>query len=240
MIEYPPILITGIPRSGASMIAGVINICGAFGGEMSGYKGINENDEIKEILEKPFLAGMDVDEMGQYPLPESKNMKIPMDWKEMVSKTMESQGYQDGPWFYKSSRAALLWPVWHHAFPRAKWLIIRRRTGDIIESCIKTGYMKAFKNKEKRKAIGVDKEEGGWLWWVHEYERRFVEMITEGLDCKVIYPERLVHGDYSQLYEAMDWLRLPWSYSIFNYIDPLLETSRKKEKEVRYGSISNK
>ena len=31
-----PILITGCARSGTSMIAGVINICGAFGGDMAG------------------------------------------------------------------------------------------------------------------------------------------------------------------------------------------------------------
>jgi hypothetical protein len=42
MIERHPIIITGIPRSGASMIAGVVHRCGAFGGEMSGYKGVNE------------------------------------------------------------------------------------------------------------------------------------------------------------------------------------------------------
>ena len=57
-----------------------------------------------------------------------------------------------------------------------------------IGSCKKTGYMKAFKDIAKQTAVGVNTEEEGWLWWVHEYEKRFVEMITEGLDCKVIYP----------------------------------------------------
>jgi len=133
----------------------------------------------------------------------------------------------------------LIWPVWYHAYPRTKWVIVRRRTGDIIESCVKTGFMKAFKDENKRNAINVQSEEDGWLWWVHEYEKRFVEMITEGLDCKVVYPQRLVYGDYSQLYEMLDWLRLKWSPSIFNYIDPLLETSRKKEKEVKHVGISN-
>ena len=64
-------------------------------------------------------------------------------------------------------------------------------------------------------------------------------MIIEGLDCKVVYPARLVYGDYSQLYEMLDWLKLKWSPKIFNYIDPLLETTRKKEKEVINGSTGN-
>ena len=239
MMEKQPILITGIPRSGASMIAGVINRCGAFGGDMSNYKGVNENDAIKETLEKPYMIDIDADETGQYPLPENKNIKIPYSWADTISEIMIRQGYVKGEWFYKSFRASLIWPVWYHAYPRTKWVIVRRRTGDIIESCVKTGFMKAFKDENKRNAINVQSEEDGWLWWVHEYEKRFVEMITEGLDCKVVYPQRLVYGDYSQLYEMLDWLRLKWSPSIFNYIDPLLETSRKKEKEVKHVGISN-
>lgn len=239
MIEKQPIIITGIPRSGASMVAGVIKICGAFGGEMSGYKGVHENDAIRETLEKPYLASIWADEMGQYPLPEKKHIKIPLTWRESVEEIIERDGYKDGEWFYKSSRAALIWQVWHNAYPRAKWIIVRRKTSDIIESCLKTGYMKAFKDSKKREAINVKTEVDGWLWWIREYEKYFVDMITAGLDCKVVYPERLVYGDYSQLYSTLDWVRLQWHYSIFNYVDPLLEATRKKEKEVRYGNINN-
>ena len=239
MIKRPPIIITGIPRSGASMIAGVVERCGAFGGNMSGHRGVNENDAIKETLEKPYLASIWADEMGQYPLPEKSRIKIPVTWQEQVEEIIIREGYKSGEWFYKSAKACLLWRVWQSAFPRAKWVIVRRRTADIIESCKKTGYMRAFKDPLKCEAVGVETEEQGWLWWVHEYEKRFVEMITEGLDCKVVYPERLVYGDYSQLYETLDWLNLKWRVEIFNYIDPLLETSRKKEKEVKHGSISN-
>lgn len=234
-----PIICTGIPRSGSSMIAGVINRCGSFSGTMSGYKGVNENDAIREVLEKPYLVSVWADEMGQYPLPEKKRIKIPLMWKDSVEEIMIREGYLGGEWFYKSSRACLLWEVWHNAYPRAKWVIVRRKTSDIIESCKKTGYMRAFKDKITQKAVGAKNEDEGWLWMVHEYEKRFVEMITEGLDCKVVYPERLVYGDYSQLYAMLDWLNLKWTPKIFDYIDPLLETSRKKEREVTSGSISN-
>lgn len=231
MIERHPIIVTGVPRSGSSMIAGVINRCGAFGGTMSNVRGMNENDAIKEVLEKPYLAGIEADEMGQYPFPLSENIILPQTWGSDVMNIMEGEGYKGGEWFYKSSRATLLWQVWNDAFPKAKWVIVRRRTGDIIESCLKTGYMKAFKDVKIREKINVKSEADGWLWWVHQYEQRFVEMISTGLDCKVVYPERLVYHDYSQLYEMLDWLRLEWSYKIFNYIDPLFETSRRKGKE---------
>jgi hypothetical protein len=125
-----------------------------------------------------------------------------------------------------------MWPAWHYAFPNAKWVLVRRRTGDIIQSCEKTAYMRAFKNAANREAVGTQTEDEGWRWWVHENEKRFVEMMNEGVNVKVIWPERMVHGDYQQLYDTLDWLGLKWTSDILNFIDPLLWSSRKKEGRV--------
>jgi hypothetical protein len=233
MIDKAPILITGAARSGAGMIAGVINKCGAFGGTMTNKKGLFENDRIRESIVKPFFERAGVDARGQYPLPKiDEYFMQPTVWREQVQKTMIDEGYDRGAWMYKDARTALIWPVWHYAFPDAKWIIVRRRTGDIIQSCVKTGYMQAFKAMESRKSINVLKEEEGWLWWVHQYEKRFVEMITEGVNCKIIWPERMIHGDYQQLYETLEWLGLPWNTEAVTFIDPLLWSSRKKERRI--------
>jgi len=229
MIERPPILITGVARSGAGMIAGVINICGAFGGIMTNKKGLFENDKIRETIVKPYLGRARFDMQGQYPLP-GACLSLPTDWNRQVQKVVIDEGYDNGPWMYKDARTALIWPVWHYAFPDAKWIIVRRRTGDIIQSCLKTDYMQAFKALRPRRAINVLKEEEGWLWWVHQYEKKFVEIITEGVNCKVIWPERMMHGDYQQLYETLEWLGLPWKTEALSFIDPLLWSSRKKER----------
>jgi hypothetical protein len=133
---------------------------------------------------------------------------------------------------YKSSRASLLWPIWNHTFPNAKWVIVRRRTGDIIESCVKTGYMTAFKDPHIQAKTGVTCEEDGWLWMVHQYEDKFVEMIENGVNCKQVWPERMVSGDYRQMYETLDWVGLPWKTQVLTLADELLNTSRKKERRV--------
>ena len=147
---------------------------------------------------------------------------------------MESQllveGYISGCWMYKSSRASLIWQIWHNAFPDAKWVIVRRRTADVIQSCIKTGYMKAFKDENNLKLVQAITESEGWLWMVHKYEEKFVEMITEGLNCKVVWPERMVTGDYKQIYETIEWLGLDWKSDALNFVDPLLWGSRQKQK----------
>lgn len=217
MKEFSPILVTGAARSGSGMIAGTFVKCGAFGGVMTNKRGLYENDCIRDTLVKPYLEKDGSDPNGQRILPDTGTLSIPRNWREEVERVMVSEGYIKGPWIYKDARLALMWPVWHYAFPNAKWIIVRRRTGDIIQSCMKTNYMDAYSTEE------------GWLGWVHEYEAKFIEMINEGLNVRVLWPERMVHGDYQQLYETLDWLGLKWSSDILNFIDPLLWTSRKKE-----------
>lgn len=223
-----PILITGVPRSGTSMIAAAINMCGAFGGEMSKRK-MFTNDRILEEIVKPYFNSIKADTSGQYPLPVVKT--IPIDWKQKVEQIMIDEGYQKGQWMYKDSRLSLIWQIWNFAFPNGKWIIVRRRTGDVIQSCLKTAFMIAFTYANNQRAIEVNSEQDGWLWWVHQYEKRFVEMIEAGVNCKVVWPERMVHGDYQQMYETLEWLGLSWNKEIVNLIDPLLWSVRQKEKK---------
>lgn len=233
-----PILITGCARSGTSMIAGIINLCGAFGGNMSGpnrnnQKGMFENAKVRETIMKPYLRKINVDPLGQYPLPDVGNLLIPADLRERVEQVMVNEGYVDGKWMYKGAKMCLMWPAWYYAFPDAKWIIVRRRTGDIISSCIKTGFMRAFDKAEMQKAVGVDNVEAGWLWWVHQHKKRFVEMINEGLNYKIVWPERMVDGDYTQVMEMMEWLGLPWKSEVLSFMDPLLWKSRQLKSRVK-------
>jgi hypothetical protein len=198
---------------------------------MTNKRGLFENDRIRETIVKPYLKRSNADPKGQHPLLEiNRGLWIPEDFGKWVGKVMLDEGYQSGEWMYKDARITLMWPVWHYAFPNAKWVIVRRRTGDIIQSCIKTGYMTEFKSEKLRSAVGIISEEEGWKWWVHQYEKRFVDMITEGVNCKIIWPERMVHGDYQQLYDTLEWLGLKWSKEVLTFIDPLLWGSRKKER----------
>jgi hypothetical protein len=72
--------------------------------------------------------------------------------------------------------------------------------------------------------------EEGWLEWVHEYEKRFVEMIQAGVNCKIIWPERMINGNLQQLYEVIEWLGLTWKKEALNHINPLLWGLDKKER----------
>lgn len=229
-----PILITGCARSGTSMVAGAIHLCGAFGGVMVGpnrnnEKGMFENYRIREQVTKPYLRAMGADPLGQWPLPDPDRLVIPTDWRRQVEQVFREEGYKCGPWMYKGAKMVLFWPVWHYAFPSARWVIVRRRSGDIADSCLHTGFMRAFRDRRIQQAVGAATERDGWLWWVRHHIRRFVSMIEEGLNCFQIWPERMVEGDYGQLYQLMEWLGLEWNSSVLEFVDPKLWKSRRRK-----------
>ena len=220
-IEQSPILITGCARSGTSLIAGIISICGSFGGNFRGgtksnQKGMFENAVIQQI-DKEYLKSIGMDPKGQDPLPNTSNLTIPSDWKQQIERVMLEEGYKKGSWFYKGARNCLTWPVWNYAYPNAKWIIVRRRSLDIVDSCLNTGFMDRYNTEE------------GWMKWIHHHEEKFVEMIQAGLNVKQIWPERLIKSDYEQLYELIEWLGLPWkSQKVIEFIEPKLWKSKIK------------
>ena len=228
-----PILITGAARSGTSMVAGVIDICGAWVGDTSGpnrsnQKGMFENVEIRNNIVKPYLQDLGVDKMGQYPLPHPEGLMIPRNFRDQIESVLRKQGYKDGPWMYKGAKMCLIWPVWHYAFPNAKWIIVRRKTSDIINSCCKTAFMRAFTRQDTCRRVGAKDEQDGWLWWVHQHEERFREMMDVGLNIKVVWPERMVNGDYQQIMDTIEWLGLEWQgFKIHQFIEPKLWKARR-------------
>ena len=219
MIEQSPILVTGCPRSGTSLVGTAIHMCGAFQGKLI-KRGMFENNKILEEVVIPYFKNIGADPLGQHPLPNVDSISIPVDWRKRIEQIIKDEGYSKGQWVYKDSRLSLIWPVWNYAFPNAKWIIVRRRTGDIVQSCLKTVYMAAFDERED------------WIQWVRQYEKRFVGMIEAGVNCKVVWPERMVCGDYQQMHETLDWVGLTWNKEVINWIDPLLWVSRQKEREM--------
>lgn len=222
-----PILITGIERSGSSLIGRIVDMCGAFSGKTTN---MSENIRLKGLTDS-YYKEVGIDIRGQYPLPDTSQMLIPTDWKDKVYNILGSEDYEEQQlWMYKGSRIAQLWPIWNYAFPNAKWIIVRRRTGNVIESCMKTGFMNAYSDKKIQQIIGVDNERDGWLWWVHEHEKLFVEMIETGLNVKVIWPERMLDGNFEQIHEMLRWLDLPWNPGIISLLNYTLIKDNKNGK----------
>jgi hypothetical protein len=222
-----PILITGIERSGSSIVAKIIHMCGAFRGNVNEMQ---ENRHIKEFVNH-FYNYHNVDPRGQYPLPENEYIPIPPYWSFKIETLLDKEGYNEAiPWMYKSSRIAQIWPIWNLSYPKAKWIVVRRRTGDIIQSCIKTGFMTAYADQSVLQQINAKDEADGWLWWVHEHERMFSDMSEAGIQFKEVWPERMAAGDFEQMKELISWLGLEWNEKIPEFVRPLLRNSKQKER----------
>jgi hypothetical protein len=86
--------------------------------------------------------------------------------------------------------------------------------------------MDAYSDSTVQQLIGVDNERDGWLWWIHQQEKLFVQMIESGLNCKVIWPERMLNGDFRQVHEMLDWVGLSWNTGIISILEEQLIKSK--------------
>ena len=224
---HPPIFITGVERSGSSMIAKIVGLGGAFIGKSSV---MFENKKIRQLVDG-YYVGLNIDPNLQYPLPEFP-IPQPILWKEKVVGCLKDEvGFcEHYPWAYKSPKLCQTWPIWHEAFPDAKWIIVRRRTADIVNSCVKTSFMKSFKDPALLQKVGVETEREGWLWWVRQHEEMFTGLEAAGASCMTVWPDRMVHGDYGQVNEMLMWTGLHWNPTIVDKISPMLWKSRTFKK----------
>jgi len=214
-----PIIITGAARSGTSMVAGIIDRCGAWGGDVLGptpanKRGQYENRAIVDQVVKPYLHLQGLDPMCQRPLPDV-NCLLPFDnLRQRVEGVLRAQGWDgDQAWYYKCAKACLMWPVWHKAFPNARWVVVRRKDEQIIASCLRTGFMRAYRDA------------AGWQKWVDVHKARFYEMVSleSGLDVCEIWPERFFVGDFLEAKSMIDWLGLEWDgNAVLDFVSPAL------------------
>lgn len=158
-----------------------------------------ENRTVTDILVKPYLTAIYTDPKGQRPLPVASSVPIIQDWHELVMNIMYEQGYEDSDQlFYKGAKMCLMWPVWHAAFPRARWVIVRRDDAGIIQSCLRTIFMNAYNDA------------AGWQEWIDHHKECFDEMAAWGLDIAQIHSPSIVKGDLSGVEEMIQWLGLEW------------------------------
>ena len=217
IMKVNPILIRGAERSGSSMIAKIMDMCDVFSGNCNNMYESKKTNTLYRYYSDGTL------------FPDTSLIDIPVGWGDRIIEILKGEGWKGQDWMMKGSKIAQYWPIWHYSFPDAKWLIVRRRTGDVVQSCMKTGYMRQFKNPDVLRMKGFELEEEGWIWWVHQYEKKFIELIQVGANARIIWPERMVDGDFSQIKETIEWLGLNWNNKIPEVITPLLEKSRRNK-----------
>ena len=178
-------------------------------------KGMFENLGIRNGIVKPILRELDCDPMGQDPLPTIEQVNQLPDFsfirlREEVVKILKGQGCGQSP-MYKGAKMCLIWPLWHKAFPDARWVIVRRDPNDIVNSCLRTSFMRGHWTR------------GGWLGWVAEHEKRFEEMHDAKLNVLEVWPQRAINGDLTELQMIVNSLSLTWDFDkVREFVTPSL------------------
>ena len=202
-----PIFVLGLPRSGTSLVAGVLKICGAWlgntvpGGGQENPKGFFENIYLREQINKTILNALKVDPLGVNLLPDSSNLPPINGLTEMIEQGLQADGYgYTQPWLFKDAKITLLWPAYLKAFPNAHWVIVRRDSKHIISSCLNTSFMRQHSSDPHY-----------WSAWIDEYLSRLEDLKQATSNYTEIWTPSLIEGDTSTLKEMNRSLALSWN-----------------------------
>ena len=212
-----PILVAGTARSGTSLTAGCLHLCGAWvgetvpGGGPENPEGFFENTILRETVVKHLLAREGVCPVGVQNLPELSSLRARPRLAQTVLQTIHKQGYQGKqPWLFKDAKLSLLWPVWVKAFPDARWIIVRRPREQIIRSCLRTGFMRHHST-----------DPAFWDRWIDAYRERLEALKQSGAWWREINTQQLLDGDFSTLRSIAGETGLEWNEdAVGSFIKP--------------------
>lgn len=225
---HRPIFVTGCPRSGTSMMAGILQLSGCPGGVMNK---MFENIAIRDSISKSYLLRLGIDLEGQYPLEKKANLRLPS-MEARVLHILKRQNVTDITWFYKDSRLLLAWEYWNAMFPGARWIIVQREEADVLTSCEKTGWMSAYKRRDVLEKLGYQTATEGWKYWYAFYQNKIEEVLNTCPFVRVICLDKLLDGDYTELQILLADVGLTWNQETTKeFIELKLWKSIKKRSE---------
>jgi len=200
-----PVLVTGLPRSGTSMVTGLLGLCGLWlghtvpGGEEN-VRGFFENIILRERVQKEILRQGGFDPLGVRRLPPSVWHPIVRDLREVVGAGLAAQQY-DGRqiWGFKDAKLTLTWRLWNEHFPRARWIIVRRPDEEIIASCLRTNFMKQHSS-----------DPAFWRQFVDDYLERLAALQRVVGRSRVIEAGDVAAARFDALERLVGELGLAW------------------------------
>ena len=204
----PPIIITGCPRSGVSLLASIVAQCGAWGGNVRDENRCTdalENEVLRQTLSKAVQQAGGHPE-GMLPLPDPHRVWVPssVDFRLRIGMALSKQGLRpDQPWYFKSPLLILTWPCWVATWPDATWLVARRPVDDIVASCKQTQFLAALGHSDAQ-----------WRKWVAGYTE-FIEaarsaVLRQGGSFIEVSPELTIRGDFGAMVSLAPKIGLSW------------------------------
>jgi hypothetical protein len=200
-----PVLITGVPRSGTSLVTGLLGLCGLWLGDTvpggrENIRGFFENKILREKLQKELLRSGGFDPLGVNRLPPPEWQPAVENCREFVCAALAAQRYEGTqPWGFKDAKLSLTWRVWHQQFPQARWIIVRRRTDEIVASCLRTSFMQQHSS-----------DPAFWHRFVDAYLARLEALQRSVPSSRTIGASDVAAGRFGTLQQIVAELGLAW------------------------------
>ncbi|PJE28873.1 Sulfotransferase family protein [Pseudooceanicola antarcticus] len=192
--EARPLFLTGLPRSGTSMVMRALAGQGLWLGDTipgnpDNPEGYAENRALRETQLKPLLSLLGADPRGIAPLPRTEALPPCPALARRLLKTIREEGY-DGrqPWGYKDPKLSLLWPLFARAFPQATWVVVTRERDRVLSSIAKASFMRRHSTSPEF-----------WKPFCACYDTRLDALRQSGVTLFEIRAETLMAGDPSPL-----------------------------------------
>jgi hypothetical protein len=200
-----PVLITGLPRSGTSMVTGLLGVCGLWLGHtvpggQENIRGFFENVVLRERVQKEILSQGRFDPLGVRRLPPPAWHPVIKNLRAVVGAALGAQQY-DGReiWGFKDAKLTLTWRPWHEHFPGARWVVVRRSSDEVIASCLRTSFMKQHSS-----------DPVFWRQFVADYLERLEALQWAVGWCRSIEAGDVAAGRFDALEQLVGELGLTW------------------------------
>lgn len=131
-MSLDPILVAAPPRSGTSMVAGLLHQHGVQVGSYNKTKG-NPKGAFEELSIKKFIKhtlkqnGYDIRPTNIMP----SKFKDDLSFRSNI---LNIAGNPKGLWLFKESRILMTWPLWAKHFPDSLYVLVHRNSKDTINS----------------------------------------------------------------------------------------------------------
>ncbi|MBY5973334.1 sulfotransferase [Ferrimonas balearica] len=200
-----PLFITGLPRSGTSLVTRILQGQGLWLGETipgnaDNPEGYGENRRIREKHLKPILTALGADPRGVAPLPRTEALPPCPGLARRLLRAIRAEGY-DGktPWGYKDPKLALLWPLFARAFPGATWVLVEREREAVLVSLARASFMRRHSTSPEF-----------WKPFCACYEDRLAGLADSGVRVLTVQAEAVMGGDVATLAPVCEAAGLPF------------------------------
>lgn len=197
-----PVLITGMHRSGTSMIARLLNLCGLYLGEPNEMLPA-QPDNPRGFWEHWCFQQIDKSIINSFGRDDVKTGHLPLlmteDWEKdtrldttylWARRLVHSMNHSADNWGFKDPRASILLPFWYQMIPDLKVIICLRHPLDVAASLMKRD--------------DIDEEECLDIWYA--YNRMLLDTAKDYIMTS--YDRYFVVAKHSHAWNPAQWLEI--------------------------------